>query len=116
MQDIPETTGERLARAMRAHGLAVSALFSRHGGGGRIVVDIEGGGEIWITGANGQIDRQTGDHFGWGAVYRPYGERSGEGETRIYESTGTRAAFERDTAALIVAVVQCAAARRLAPA
>ncbi|WP_167513686.1 hypothetical protein [Streptomyces bauhiniae] len=115
MQDAP-TTGERLTRTLEAHGLAVRTLVSHHYDESRIVVDIEGGAQIRIADNQGMVDGWTEDHTGWTAFYRPQGERSDEGERRIYVSADSRPAFERDTAALVVAVVQCAAARRLAPA
>ncbi|MEW2615922.1 hypothetical protein AB0937_38355 [Streptomyces sp. NPDC047880] len=116
MQDTPETTGERLTRTLAHHGLAVRTLVSRRYDGSRIVVDVEGGAEIRIADQRGLIDGRADWHCGWIARYRPHGARSGEGETRIYESSGARLPFEQDTAALVVAVVQCATARSLAVA
>ncbi|MGD9482925.1 hypothetical protein WDH52_06620 [Streptomyces sp. TRM70308] len=115
MQDTP-TTGERLTRVLQAHGLAVRTLFSHHYDESRIVVDIQGGAEIRIADEHGLIDGWADEHCGWIAVYRPHGDRSDEGETRVYASAAPRPAFERDTAALVAAVVQCADARRAAPA
>lgn len=115
MQDNP-TTGERLTRTLEAHGLTVRTLHSHHYDESRIVVDIEGGSEIRIADSHGLIDGWADEHCGWTALYRPHGDRSDEGETPIYMSEETRPTFERDTAALVAAVVQCADARRLAPA
>ena len=50
-----------------------------------------------------------------GRVYRPHADLSDEGEAEVYRSEGA-GGFTQDTAALVVAVVQCAAARSLAAA
>ncbi|MFJ5646401.1 hypothetical protein [Streptomyces sp. NPDC093223] len=112
MQDTTEeTTGERLTRTLEAHGLTVRTLSPHHFDERRIVVEVQGGAEILIADSYGQIDGWSNDHSGWTAFYRPHGERSDEGETPVYESEGTKPPFAQDTAALVAAVVQCAAAR-----
>ncbi|MEU6619121.1 hypothetical protein [Streptomyces parvus] len=104
------TAGDRLYRTLTAHGLTVHTATDFINCHNWVRVYIQGGPEIWIT--NDTLDLGAHAHLGWRAFYRPYGDDSHEGEAEVYRSTGA-ADFARDTAALVVAVVQYAEARSL---
>ncbi|WP_329021136.1 hypothetical protein [Streptomyces sp. NBC_01601] len=110
-----DAAGDRLIRTLEAHGLTARSGTDVHTGTDMVTVDIEGGPEIWIADPTGNIDSPVDVHPGWVAVYRPHADLSDEGEAEVYRSEGT-GGFTQDTAALVVAVVQCAAARSLAAA
>ncbi|QIP74661.1 hypothetical protein [Streptomyces sp. VN1] len=110
-----DTAGDRLIRTLEAHGLTVRSSTDVHTGTDMVTVDIAGGPEIWIADPTGHTDSPVDAHPGWVAFYRPHADRSDEGETEVYRSEGA-GGFTQDTAALVVAVVQYAAARSLAAA
>ncbi|WP_331720919.1 hypothetical protein OG306_40765 (plasmid) [Streptomyces sp. NBC_01241] len=110
-----DTAGDRLIRTLEAHGLTARTGTDVHTGTDMVTVDIAGGPEIWIADRTGHTDSPVDAHPGWVAVYRPHADLSDEGETEVYRSEGA-SGFTQDTAALVVAVVQCAAARSLAAA
>ncbi|RPK32537.1 hypothetical protein EES39_38400 [Streptomyces sp. ADI92-24] len=109
------TAGDRLIRTLEAHGLTARSGTDLPTGTDMVTVDIVGGPEIWIADRTGRTDSPIAAHPGWVAFYRPHADLSDEGEAEIYRSEGA-GGFTPDTAALVVAVVQCAAARSLTPA
>ncbi len=110
-----DTAGDRLIRTLEAHGLTARSGTDFPTDTDMVTVDIAGGPEIWIADPTGRTDSPVAAHPGWVAFYRPHAERSGEGEREVYRSEGA-GGFTQDTAALVVAVVQCAAARSRAAA
>ncbi|MGW9441117.1 hypothetical protein [Streptomyces sp. NPDC055607] len=110
-----DTAGDRLIRTLEAHGLTVRSGTDAPTGTDMVTVDIAGGPEIWIADRTGYTDSSVDAHPGWVALYRPRADLSDEGEVEVYRSEGA-GGFSQDTAALVVAVVQCAAARSRAAA
>ncbi|MFE2530078.1 hypothetical protein ACFXEL_38295 [Streptomyces sp. NPDC059382] len=110
-----DAMADRLIRTLEAHGLKARTGIDFPTSTDMVVVDIEGGSEIWIADHAGRTDNPAGAHTGWVAIYRPHAGLSDEGEAEVYRSEGA-GGFSRDTAALVAAVVQCAAARSLTPA
>jgi hypothetical protein len=110
-----DTAGDRLIRTLEDHGLTARSGTDRSNGTDMVTVDIAGGPEIWIADRTGNTDSPVDAHPGWVAFYRPHADLSDEGEAEVYRSEGA-GGFALDTAALVVAVVQCATARSLAPA
>ncbi|MFE5866917.1 hypothetical protein ACFQ77_41125 [Streptomyces virginiae] len=111
----PDTAAARLIRTLEEHGLTARTGTDYPTTTDMVIVDIEGGPEIWIADDTGRTDSPLDAHPGWVAVYRPHADLSDEGEAEIYRSEGA-GGFSRDTAALVAAVVQCAAARSLVSA
>lgn len=110
-----DTAGDRLIRTLETHGLTTRSGSDVRTGTDMVIVDIVGGPEIWIADRTGHTDSPMAEHPGWVAIYRPHADLNAEGETEVYRSEGA-GGFTQDTAALVVAVVQYAAARSLAPA
>ncbi|GHH57750.1 hypothetical protein GCM10018773_65550 [Streptomyces candidus] len=110
-----DTAGDRLIRTLEAHGLTAQSGTDRPTDTDMVIVHIEGGPEIWIADPTGHTDNPADAHPGWVAIYRPHADLSDEGEEEVYRSEGA-GGFNRDTAALVAAVAQCAAARSLAAA
>ncbi|MGA5643622.1 hypothetical protein ACPCTN_33435 [Streptomyces cinereoruber] len=110
-----DAAGDRLIRTLEAHGLTARIGIDFPNCTDMVTVSIAGGPEIWIADRTGHTDSPVDEHPGWVALYRPHADLSDEGEAEVYRSEGA-GGFEQDTAALVVAVVQCAAARSLAPA
>ncbi|MER6256790.1 hypothetical protein ABT224_36155 [Streptomyces sp. NPDC001584] len=110
-----DTAADQLIRTLEAHGLTARTDIDFPTCTDMVIVDIEGGPEIWIADPTGRTDSPADAHPGWVAIYRPHADLSDDGEEEVYRSEGA-GGFARDTAALVVAVAQCAAVRSLAAA
>lgn len=107
------TAGSYLYRELRIAGFG--ARGEGDSSGGWLAMDLGGGVEVWINGAEGPRENEVAypveEHRGWQAYFYPTGGYSGEHE-EIYRSQNTD--LRSDTKALVAAVAARIAAHRSA--